>query len=227
MSRLTMRGAVALLLAVSGCSPLDDAMVAVFGRSMRDQASFDPYENPLPAPEGSVPFAAGNLHGGAFEVNVGQPEGLAEGLTPFTQLDVMNEAPVVVDLVNPVAPEEASLGRGEEIFLRFCAPCHGPNGSGVTGYIISAGYPPFPLLSDRAKGFTDGYIYGMIRVGRGLMPAYGHQVPHFDRWHVVNYLRVLQGVAPAPAPAPARVTDDPAGGADFEATPGGSGGFSN
>jgi len=31
-----------------------------------------------------------------------------------------------------------------------------------------------------------------VRVGRGLMPAYGHQVSHFDRWHIVNYIRLLQ-----------------------------------
>ena len=32
----------------------------------------------------------------------------------------------------------------------------------------------------------------MIRVGRGLMPAYAHQISHFDRWNIVNYIRVLQ-----------------------------------
>ena len=32
----------------------------------------------------------------------------------------------------------------------------------------------------------------MIRLGRGLMPPYGHQISHFDRWHVVNYVRQLQ-----------------------------------
>jgi mono/diheme cytochrome c family protein len=149
------------------------------------------------APERSVPFAAGNLVARAGEVNIGQPEGLEDAPPPFTQLDVINSAPVVVNLVNPVPVTEESITRGEELFLRFCAPCHGPNGMGVTGYIIPAGFPPFPLVSDRVRGFTDGYIYGMIRMGRGLMPSYGHRISHFDRWHVVNYLRVLQGVVPA------------------------------
>jgi mono/diheme cytochrome c family protein len=184
------------LLPVNACTPLDDAMVAVFGRSMRDQSSFDPYEDPLPAPEGSVPFAAGNLAAAPNDFNVGQPEGVEGGIPPFTQLDLIEETEAVVTLPNPVPADPASLDRGEELYLRFCAPCHGPNGAGVTGYIIPAGYPPFPLISDRAREFTDGYIYGMIRVGRGLMPSYGHRVGHFDRWHIVNYLRVLQGVSP-------------------------------
>jgi len=191
-------GIFSILLLSSACTPLDDAMVSIFGRSMRDQSSFDPYENPLSAPEGSVPFAAGNLVARPGEVNIGQPEGLVDVPPPFTQLDILNEADAVVLLANPVAATEASIARGEDLFLRFCAPCHGPNGNGISGYIIRAGFPPYPLISDRAQGFTDGYIYGMIRAGRGLMPAYGHRISHFDRWNVVNYLRVLQGVVPTP-----------------------------
>ena len=190
---------VALLVISAGCTPLDDAMAGIFGRSMRDQSSFDPYEAPLAAPEGSVPFASGNFPARIGEVNIGQPEGLEDVPPPFTQLELYNFADVVVNLPNPVPPTEASLDRGEELFLRFCAPCHGPSGDGMSGYIVPAGYPPYPLVSDRVKGFTDGFIYGMIRMGRGNMPSYGHRITHFDRWNVVNYLRVLQGVASPPA----------------------------
>jgi mono/diheme cytochrome c family protein len=41
-------------------------------------------------------------------------------------------------------------------------------------------------------GYSDAYIYAMIRVGRGLMPEYGSRISHFDRWHIVNYVRQLQ-----------------------------------
>jgi mono/diheme cytochrome c family protein len=205
MTKMPRTGALALMVALgflgtSACTPLDDVMVGIFGRSMRDQSSFDPYENPLNAPEGSVSFASGNFPAAAGEVDVGQAERLEDVPPPFTQVDLLNEADVVVNLPNPVAPTEESLDRGEELFVRFCAPCHGPDGSGVSGYIIPAGFPPYPLVSDRVAGFTDGYIYGMIRVGRGNMPAYGHRISHFDRWNVVNYLRVLQGVATPPTP---------------------------
>jgi hypothetical protein len=39
----------------------------------------------------------------------------------------------------------------------------------------------------------------MIRVGRGLMPAYGPRITHFDRWKIVNYVRLLQQDANAAA----------------------------
>lgn len=187
-----------LLLSSSACTPLDDALVAIFGRSMRDQTSFDPYEDPLNAAEGSIPFASGTFPARAGEVNVGQPEGLEDVPPPFTQLDVLNEAEVVLSIQNPVEATDASLDRGQELFLRFCAPCHGPNANGVSGYILPAGYPPYSLVTERVAAFTDGHIYGMIRMGRGNMPAYGHRITHFDRWNVVNYLRVLQGVASPP-----------------------------
>ena len=56
----------------------------------------------------------------------------------------------------------------------------------------------FPLANGGALLRSDGYIYGMITVGRGIMPPYGHQIAHFDRWHVVNYIRQLQGRAGPP-----------------------------
>jgi len=177
-----------------GCTPLDDAMAGIFGESMRDQSSLDPYEAPLTAPEGSIPFASGNFPARIGEVNVGQPEALEDVPPYFTQLDLYGQADVVVNLPNPVPATEASLDRGEELYLRFCAPCHGPSGDGVSGYIVPAGYPPYGLISDGVKEVTDGLIYGVISIGRGNMPSYGHRMTYFDRWHVVNYLRVLQGV---------------------------------
>jgi mono/diheme cytochrome c family protein len=183
-----------LLVLSTGCTPLDDALVAIFGRSMRSQPSFDPYENPRMPADGSVPFAAANFPAAPFEVNLGQPEALAQEPPPFTQLMLLQQDPVVMNLQNPVPPTDQSLERGQVLYDRVCAPCHGEAGVGAQAYIIEV-HPllaAYDLAGAQAAGYTDGYIYGMIRVGRGVMPAYGHQVSHFDRWHIVNYVRQLQ-----------------------------------
>lgn len=195
--RATVVLALAALLAA--CTPLDDFLASfpLFGRSMRSQPSFDPYENPRPAATGAVPFASPN-YGVRGSVALGQPEG-GEEPPPFTQGELES---VAAALANPVGATEASLARGKVLFERFCAPCHGPDGRGATGYIIPAGFPPFPLISDRVRGFSDGYLYGIIRVGRNFMPAYGSMVSHWDRWHIVNYVRKLQRDAAAAAGAP-------------------------
>ena len=54
------------------------------------------------------------------------------------------------------------------------------------------GMPGINLVMDITKGRSDGYIFGMIRNGRGLMPSY-NRIEDADRWDVVNYLRGLQG----------------------------------
>ncbi len=180
-----------LVAVVGGCSPLDDVMVALAGRSMRDQRSFDPYENPLPAPEQSVPFAAGNFTTTPGRINTGQPE-MGDMPAPFTQSDLFT--PVVTGLVNPVPADAASLVRGEQMYLRVCAVCHGDAGVGAQAYIADK-HPmlqAFNLSDARISAYTDGFIYGKIRVGGPIMPAYAHQVTHIDRWHIVNYVRELQ-----------------------------------
>ena len=62
--------------------------------------------------------------------------------------------------------------------------------------------------SDRAKAFSDGYLYSIIRYGRGVMPKYGDKVHVIEkRWEIVNYVRMLQAggsltpAAPAATPA--------------------------
>jgi hypothetical protein len=51
------------------------------------------------------------------------------------------------------------------------------------------------LLTDRANDLSDGMIYAIIRHGRGIMRPYGEGVRGMDRWHVVNYVRLLQGAS--------------------------------
>lgn len=183
------------VLASSACTVLDDAMSSIFGRSMRDQATFDPYENTLlPAP-GAVSFASGNFPAAAGEVNIGQPEA-GEYLVPdFTQAQTANPtAPVWTEFENPVESTPESLARGEQLFTRYCAVCHGANGIGANAQIIEK-WPAltvYNLAGDVVQGYPDTYLYGMMRVGRGLMPQYGHQITHFDRWNIVNYVRQLQ-----------------------------------
>ena len=150
----------------------------------------------MPAPENSVAFAAGNWPAADGEVNLGQPESVA--IPPFTQFDLGVPGvggPTIQGLVNPTDPTSAaSLARGEEIYLRFCVVCHGEDGVGANAYIADKHplLPAYNLSGATVAAYSDQYIYAMVRVGRGLMPAYGPRIAHFDRWHVVNYVRQLQ-----------------------------------
>ncbi len=99
---------------------------------------------------------------------------------------------------NPVTPSAASLVNGRKEFQINCAVCHGDAGKGDSPN-AKFGIVSINLTTDHAKGLTDGYIFGMIRNGRGLMPPY-NRIEEMDRWDVVNYVRGLQGKLDAPVP---------------------------
>ena len=94
---------------------------------------------------------------------------------------------------NPTPISDASLLNGRKYFQINCAVCHGDAGMG-DGPATKLGIPGINLVTDITKARTDGYIFGMIRNGRGLMPSY-NRIEDPDRWDVVNYLRGLQGMA--------------------------------
>jgi mono/diheme cytochrome c family protein len=120
---------------------------------------------------------------------------------------------------NPNPPTDASIASGHKYYQINCAVCHGdaggdPNkmGDGPVAIVgIKYGFAPTSLNSPAAVARTDGYIYGIIRNGRGNMPSYS-RIEESDRWDVVNYVRGLQGrlgkkVAVGPL-APPGVTGD-------------------
>jgi hypothetical protein len=87
----------------------------------------------------------------------------------------------------------ASMENGRKYYQINCAVCHGDTGAG-DGPATKLGVPGISLVMDITKGRSDGYIFGMIRNGRGLMPSY-NRIEEPDRWDVVNYIRGLQGSA--------------------------------
>ena len=102
-------------------------------------------------------------------------------------------AAAMANIPNPTPPDSASVSRGRINFQINCAVCHGPLGQG-NGNVMKYGlYPPaIGTAASPAAGYTDGYIFGVIRNGKGLMPTY-NRIEEPDRWDVINYLRTLQG----------------------------------
>lgn len=96
---------------------------------------------------------------------------------------------------NPMPGNASSAERGKVLFGTFCTPCHGADGLGKG--LVGQKFPfVLSLLTDQAKGYTDPYLYTMIRNGRGLMPRYGDRVTMAERWDIVNYVRAMQRGTP-------------------------------
>ena len=187
-SRFGARGAglAALVFVTSSCTTLDRAVGLVpWFTTMRDQPAVRPFEGPrdsagngpmfLP-PEGSIPIT-----------------GLEDSLSIYDPAGLR----ITDALRNPVPRDQASLDRGSRIFRTYCSVCHGSEGRGDGTVSGKLGYVP-DLTQDITKQRSDGYIYAILRHGRGVMPRYGDRIrdPR-DRWNVVNYVRKLQGATGA------------------------------
>jgi mono/diheme cytochrome c family protein len=210
--RKRARLAMLLPLALGACDfwydkvPSPDQLwyrIAWFDHMIHTQ-QVSPYQRadvPRYVVKGTVPVG-----GGEADWDIGDAANLAYAF----------DAPTADRLVNPTkadgstqprpGPEMPRIpgtltARGDTLYNTYCATCHGVGGAGngpVSTRLV--GVPS--LLTDRARGYTDGYLYSIIRYGRGLMPKYGDKLPdQLDRWAIVNHVRALQEGAPAPAPA--------------------------
>jgi len=204
--RGAMKGAGSLLTVVTlalstACTALDNALASVpFFAFMRDAPSFDPYEATRPAPAGAVPFRtpAGEVLPQVASVPIGADMRATEaGLREFAAGPYGQ---------NPFSGEEL-LSLGQDRYERHCAVCHGSQGLGDGPVVAQPGEDKYPaglarnLTLPPAVGLPDGYIYAIIRGGRGLMPAYGSRTTHRERWAIVEYVRQLQRQAGATPPA--------------------------
>ncbi len=191
--------AAAILFGSAGCTRIDNALASVpFLAFMRSSPSFDPYESPRPAPPGAVPFDGplGEAIPPIASVQLGPSRVATEGgLREFASGPWGQ---------NPFAGEDL-LPLGQAMYDRHCAVCHGTLGLADGGAVARPGEDKYPAIARNltlpvAVALPDGYIYGIIRAGRGLMPPYGARITHRERWAIVEYVRELQrraGTLPA------------------------------
>jgi mono/diheme cytochrome c family protein len=166
---------VIVLCTITSCSWFTD---------FKQQPKLDPWETSSDSiamranPQGSVPIYGSVAPGFAY----GRAQTIAA-------VDSMS------GLINPVAADARSVQNGGQLFQINCAVCHGSLGAG-DGPVRRFGYPTMPIGagSKAATQYSDGYLFGIIRNGRGLMPPY-NRIEESERWDVINYMRAIQSGA--------------------------------
>jgi mono/diheme cytochrome c family protein len=161
---------------LSGCEVVGKVLT-----DFKQQPKLDPWETPADTiamranPQHSVPISGSDAPGFAY----GRGASIAA-------VDSMK------GLVNPAAKDARSLENGRMQFQINCAVCHGALGAG-DGPVTKFGLPVLPIGSgtNAATKLSDGYIFAIIRNGRGLMPSY-NRIEERDRWDLINYLRAIQ-----------------------------------
>ena len=119
-------------------------------------------------------------------------------------------------LKNPIPAADEVLSQGKLHYQRYCVYCHGQRGDALDGALVAPkmAIPPASLLTDKAKGHSDGRLYHIIHEGQGLMGSYSWQLSGPEQalmsrrlteesaedsykgfesiWAVVHYVRALQ-----------------------------------
>jgi len=174
-------GLVLLAVLLAGCNettrrfPGPDDIVALvpWFSNMREHVAIQPYKMPLQPVDGTVP-----VHG----VDIVPPPIQSNR----ARLDAME---------NPTQRTATSIERGEDRYTIYCELCHGFEGRGDGPVAPAIANTVRNLLDDAQLDRSDGWMFSVITNGFGaLMPEYGSKIAVEDRWHIVNYVRVLQGV---------------------------------
>lgn len=140
----------------------------------------------LSAPPGSVLAGDKDGHAGHVRMDQHMREMMAVKEQVPADLRIMERTPII--------PDTESLRRGEELYLKSCALCHGNKGDGKGPAAAALSTPPANFLDKHHSGmYNPGEKYWIIGNGSGVtgMPAFPDISP-VDRWHLTNYILFLQ-----------------------------------
>ena len=169
--RRSIFGGILLLGVLAACSSTTTYPIDYFS-AMHYQHSYRTLEPPrFMAPEGAVP-----VQGRAPQYSSAQ----------------------ILELENPIPADEASIAMGQQLFNVNCAVCHGEggNGDGLMAPFLESqdARPPADLTDNRLVNVEDNYFYNTMTNGLPpFMPAFGDLIEGQQMWHIVNYIRTLQG----------------------------------
>ena len=99
------------------------------------------------------------------------------------------------------ADNKAILAEGKVLYEIYCDHCHGVKGDGegkvatgvkIDGVEHSSYGGVANLKGDAFKSITEGHIFHVITMGKGLMNSHGSQISQVDRWKIARYVKTLQ-----------------------------------
>lgn len=108
-------------------------------------------------------------------------------------MSVMGDVVGISEVKNPTVDFEASVNRGEDMFKKNCAKCHGLNGNGYG--VVANGFTTWPKQLWTWNGVdsgADGYLFWIIENGKSDMPPWGLILSEDERWDLINYIKTIK-----------------------------------
>lgn len=98
-----------------------------------------------------------------------------------------------VEIKNPIPADEASITKGQEIYQASCERCHGETGMGDGTSAIQNDLAIINFSDEKISALSDGELFYIVSNGVEETAMVGWDMFNEDlRWHLVNYIRVLQ-----------------------------------
>lgn len=107
------------------------------------------------------------------------------------------------ELANPIPRTVTSIDMGGRFYTSNCAACHGidARGGGADSGSTPVRPPALAGPGSHLGGHTDGDLHYWIANGLpGGMPAWADTLSNDEIWHIVNYLRSINGAGAATEP---------------------------
>lgn len=94
------------------------------------------------------------------------------------------------DLKSPLDPSTVDLKKAEELYVIYCAICHGTEGNGKGKLVTQGKFLGVPSYADRV--INEGSINHVINFGLNSMGSYATQLNQKERWMVSTYVMKLK-----------------------------------
>lgn len=118
---------------------------------------------------------------------------IARGYTIF-DIENTNEgyALAKASLVSPLDSTMVDSNRGGQLYVIYCAICHGNKGDGQGNLVKREKILGVPRYDDPGRAITAGSVYHTTYYGKNTMGSYSNQLNEEERWQVVDYVMKLK-----------------------------------
>ncbi len=117
---------------------------------------------------------------------------IALGIALFIMTTFFSTPASASILVNPIAPDEASLMQGKVVYEQNCLACHGVQGrgNGPLGLTLNPRPTDFAI---HVNQHSDEALFNWISQGvpGTAMQGFADKLTETQRWHVLNYIQAL------------------------------------
>ncbi len=124
------------------------------------------------------------------------PYGKAEML-PYIMPYPLNNTPEdyersATEVHSPMTSTKKNVLRGKEIYTLMCTHCHGEAGHGDGAISKNGHIQGIPDYAGKLKDLSEGKMFHTLSYGKGLMGQHASQLNQFERWQVIEYVKLLQ-----------------------------------